>query len=175
MLFDKPNSHSYSWTTSQDHSKLVAKTGCGAICQRCRCILGRKSLGFSRRHSACRTIQSCWRERGKMGDPNRNGLLSQWVLHMTNVEKIMNVAVLHCIVKVLWFKMDRQEQTVQTQIRLLLQVQEQSDQDLHYHSVCIFWTHYSMVKPTLFKFYDMTIQITVLIPSFRTDRPGQTV
>ena len=39
-------------------------------------------------------------------------------------------------------------QTVQTQIRLLLE--EQSDQGLHCtvcHSVCIVWTHYSIVEP----------------------------
>ena len=37
-------------------------------------------------------------------------------------------------------------QTVQTQIRLLLE--EQSDQGLHcLPSGCIVWTHYSMVEP----------------------------
>ena len=56
----------------------------------------------------------------------------------------------------LMIQTDRPGQTVQTQIRLLLE--EQSDQGLHCrnsliwvctvcHSVCIVWTHYSLVKP----------------------------
>ena len=45
------------------------------------------------------------------------------------------------------FRTDRSGQTMQTQIRQLLE--EQSDQDSVYivcHSVCIFWTHYSVLK-----------------------------
>ena len=49
---------------------------------------------------------------------------------------------------VLSFRTDMPGQTVQTQIRLLLE-EEQSDLGLHYfNSVCIFWVHYSLVKPS---------------------------
>ena len=44
------------------------------------------------------------------------------------------------------FRTEKSEQTVQTQIRLLLK--EQSDQGLHcLLFVYIIWTHFSMVKP----------------------------
>ena len=54
--------------------------------------------------------------------------------------------VLYITVMILSFRTDMPEQTVQTQIRLLLE--EQSDQGLHcLPFVCIVWTHYSMVEP----------------------------
>ena len=48
-------------------------------------------------------------------------------------------------------------QTVQTQISLLLE--EQSDQGLHCHSVCIVWTHYSMVEPHSSNFRVITTNV----------------
>ena len=63
-----------------------------------------------------------------------------------------NNAISENTVMFLSFQTDRSWQTVQTQIRLL---EEQSDQGLHSlirvytvcHSICIVWTHYSMVEP----------------------------
>ena len=56
---------------------------------------------------------------------------------------------------VLSFRTDRSGQTVQTQIRLLLE--EQSDQGLHYFkSGCIFWVHYSSVKQSCSNFRVIT-------------------
>ena len=49
-----------------------------------------------------------------------------------------------CTVIILNIGTDRSEQTVETQIRLLLM--EQSDQGLLCYSVCIFWTQYCTVK-----------------------------
>ena len=49
-------------------------------------------------------------------------------------------------------------QTVQAQIRLLLE--EQSDQGLHCHSFCIVWTHYSMVEPHSSNFKVITTNIS---------------
>ena len=53
------------------------------------------------------------------------------------------------------------------------------------HSVCIFWTHYSMVEPHCSNFRVITTNVlgvrifrkftAVMIQSFRTDMPGQTV
>ena len=53
------------------------------------------------------------------------------------------------------FRTDRSGQTVQTQIRLLLE--ERSSLIRVYtvcHSVCIVWTHYSMVEPHSSDFRD---------------------
>ena len=72
---------------------------------------------------------------------------------------------------ILSFRTDRPGQTVQTKIRLL--VEEQSDQSLHClpsrssliwvctvcHSVCIVWTHYSMVKPHISNFRVITTNV----------------
>ena len=54
-------------------------------------------------------------------------------------------------VMILSFRTDRPGQTVRTQIRLLLQEQSCRSSLIRVytvcHSVCIVWTHYSMVKP----------------------------
>ena len=66
-------------------------------------------------------------------------------------------------VMTLSFWTDMSGQTVQTQIRLLLK--EQSDQGLHdqvytvCHSVCIVWTHYSMVEPHYSNFRVITTNV----------------
>ena len=58
-------------------------------------------------------------------------------------------------VMTLSFLTDMPGQTVQTQIRLLLE--EQSDQGLQFcHSVSIIWTHYSMVEPHSLNFRMIT-------------------
>ena len=70
-------------------------------------------------------------------------------------------------VMILSFRTDRPEQTVQTQIRLLLK--EQSDQGLRFcHSVCIFKTHFSLVKQFISNFRIITtifedVQICMII------------
>ena len=82
---------------------------------------------------------------------------------------------------ILSFWTDWSGQIVQTQIRLLLQ--EQSDQGLHYlqycQSLCIFWMHYSVVKPlfssfkmitakffSVRKFRNFTVYTSVMIVEF---------
>ena len=60
---------------------------------------------------------------------------------------------------ILSFRTDKPRQTVQTQIRLLLE--EQSDQGLHcLHSGYIFWVYYSSIKPSCSNF--MVITATIL-------------
>ena len=59
------------------------------------------------------------------------------------------------------FQTDRSGQTVMNQIRLLL---VWSGSTLVFHSVCIFWTHYSMVMPPCFNFR----VITANFPCVRT-------
>ena len=55
-------------------------------------------------------------------------------------------------VMILSFQTDMPGQTVQTQIRLLLE--EWADQVHCFHSVCIVWTHYSMEEPHSSNFSD---------------------
>ena len=71
-------------------------------------------------------------------------------------------------------------QTVQTQIRLLLQ--EQSDQVFTVcHSICIVWTHCSMVEPHSSNFRVITSKFLGVrifrkfTVSFQTDRSGHIV
>ena len=70
--------------------------------------------------------------------------LLQWT---SSMEANLNwIAKAVATIMILIFWTDMPGQTVQTQIRLLLE--EQSDQSLHcLPSVCIVWTHYSMVEP----------------------------
>ena len=59
--------------------------------------------------------------------------------------KLMFITLVHSVnvttVMILSFRTDMPGQTVQTQIRLLIRVYTVC------HSVCIFWTHYSVVEP----------------------------
>ena len=70
------------------------------------------------------------------------------IYDLTLLKAMHKHLLLLATVMILSFRTDRSGQTVQTQIRLLLYTV--------YNSVCIFWMHYSMVKPSCSNFRVIT-------------------
>ena len=109
--------------------------------------------------------------------PVGNGMMRRVLVIMVMCAKLRNVRL---TVMILSFRTDRSGQTVQTQITLLL---------IRVYTVCnsgcIFWVHYSLVKPSCSNFRVITANVlgvrifrnftavfTIVILNIQTDRSG---
>ena len=81
---------------------------------------------------------------------NMHNVLSLYVLSLCEISFLQASFYILCTVMILSFQTDRPGQTVQTQIRLLLESLIRVY--IVCHSVCIVWTYYSMVEPNSSKF-----------------------
>ena len=80
--------------------------------------------------------------------------LQEPVFPIRNVEKLT-------IAMILSFRTDRSEQTVQTQIRLLLENRLIRVYTVC-HSICSFWTHYSVLRSPCLNFMVITANLVVV-------------
>ena len=83
-----------------------------------------------------------WRRSGTQGNKWNKGTFT--IQGGSATAAVTNVGLI-TIVMILSFQTNKPWQTVQTETRLLLE--EQSDQGLHCYSICIFWRHFSAVRP----------------------------